>query len=91
VASFNSETYRRERLNVDGNVYEYCVFEECTFIYHGGEPPVMTDCTVTNPTFGFEGAARATLAYLRMLYRAGLGDTVEQVIGDIRKSPLTGI
>jgi hypothetical protein len=85
--TYPNKAFDHETINIDGNVYEHCTFNECVFVYHGGKSPTFLDCAIVNPTFGFEGAAKETLMFLKSLTQAGFGDTVARVIADVLGMP----
>jgi hypothetical protein len=61
-------------------------FSRCHFVYRGGQPPTLVNCTFNDCTFAFEGPAGDTLALLARLYHGGFRGLVEQTFANIMKN-----
>jgi hypothetical protein len=87
------QQFMNERVVVDGKSFVECTFTFCTFVYLGGPPPDLVDCTTVSPTWEFGGAAADTLTLLAALYH-GFGsverEMVERLFDEIRRSPPPG-
>ena len=61
---------------LDHGVFDRCAFVNARLRYAGGRPPVLQNCTFSNISFTFEGAAGETLAFLKAMSnpRSGLSD-----------------
>jgi hypothetical protein len=64
-------TFAHEPVQMDGNTYRNCRFEQCTLIYSGGEIPRLENNSFTECRWVFDGAALRTMAFLRDLYYYG--------------------
>jgi hypothetical protein len=60
-------TFAHEPVQMDGNTYRNCRFEQCTLIYSGGEIPRLENNSFTECRWVFDGAALRTMAFLRDL------------------------
>jgi hypothetical protein len=83
--------FQNERVEVDGLVFERCVFDRCHIVFRATEYVQFLDCTFNNCDWVFSDAADLTLVYLSALYR-GLGkegqDLVETIFQQIRSGTL---
>ncbi len=59
--------FGQEVVRVDGVCFRRCSFDNTTFVYLGGKPPLFEDCTFTGVSFELFGSANNTLNYLRHL------------------------
>lgn len=60
------------RIELDGNKFQDCVFEDGTvLIFRGGEPPEITNCTSGGFKILFEDSAKRTLQFIRRMHEAG--------------------
>ncbi len=83
-----NNTFRTCRVPLDGQEFRSCKFIECSMIYSGGPPPVLVDCLFLSSPIHLEGAAVATISFLRGVYH-GMGEEgvhiVDEVMEQIRK------
>ena len=83
--------FQDERVEVDGEVFERCVFDRCQIVYRATEYVQFHDCTFNNCDWVFSDGADLTLVYLSALYR-GLGpqgqDLIETIFQQIRTGAL---
>lgn len=86
MAEFVDRQFKDRELQLDGNVYKRCSFDDCKLIFSGGLLPIMDGCTFGNNRWNYAGAADRTLLYLRSLYHAGEGfrTMIDQLFDDIR-------
>lgn len=63
---YENETFTNE-VELDGNEFIGCVFENCTVVYSGGKQPLITRCSFNNFTFEFRGCADNTVTFLRSM------------------------
>ena len=66
MAVFGNQTFTRERIILDENVYDKCTLEKCQIVYRGGEvqlnATMMSDCI-----WVFEGCALNTIKLLQSI------------------------
>lgn len=77
------------RVQVDGNVYASCTFEDVILVYAGGDPPSFAGCIFRNWRFEFEGAAGATINFLKSLApkQSGMSDVLRETFPEIAAAP----
>ncbi len=56
-----------DAVKLDGNEFIDCTFENCTLVYSGGLPPLITRCDFKSFTFEFRGHAANTVAFLQAM------------------------
>ncbi len=68
-------------VEIDGRHFERCVFDNCVFVYRGGQTPVL-EGSITNGEirFQFEDAARNTIEVLRWMRAAAGQSFIEQLL-----------
>ncbi|HEX2566388.1 MAG TPA: hypothetical protein VHL85_05985 [Burkholderiales bacterium] len=84
---YAQKVFANESLELDGNEFDRCTFRSCELKYNGGELPVLNGCHFDASPFIFEKQAGNTLAMLRAMYHAGLGQLVESLFDDLRRNP----
>ena len=84
----NGKTFANQRVELDGNEFVSCVFNDCEMVYAGGQPPVLDSCSFANPKFTFTGAASNTLSFIRAMYTGGFKPIVDGTIDSIRGGAL---
>lgn len=84
MAEHRGETFRQQRVVVDGNAYFNCVFEDCRIVFCGTAGAVFHRPKMRNCGFELEGAADRTMQYFTMLYAGGAKDLVEEVFAAVR-------
>jgi len=84
MATFEKATFTDQTIEVDGNLYEDCKFNNCTLVYRGGDVPQFYDCKFKGGDVKLEGGATRTAEYLSRLNRAGLSLGVENVISRVK-------
>ena len=72
------------KIQLDGNSFKKCVFEQCTLDYAGGKLPSMEDCSLNNSKLTFSNQAADTLSFLKAMYHGGFDKIVEQTFEDIK-------
>lgn len=76
--------FRNETVELDGNEYDGCRFENCHLIYRGTAPMTLTNCSFLGFTIALEDAAAHTLDFLTALYHGGFQSNIEQTFNNIR-------
>ena len=57
------------RIKLDGKTFTNVDFQKAELVYEGGAPPHVIDCTFSEATFAFTGAAGNTTNFLRAMLR----------------------
>jgi hypothetical protein len=81
---FQGKTFCNETIELDGNEYDGCRFENCQLIYRASAPMILTNCSFLGFTITLEGAAANTLDFLTALYHGGFQPALEQTFHNIR-------
>lgn len=73
------------RVVLDASVYDNCDFDQVQLMYSGGPPPQFRNCRFNDATFTFDGAANATLLFLRSMAAeaSGMRTVVEGLIPEL--------
>ena len=75
----SSKTFKNQDVMLDGNHYDDCKFESCTFVYAAADAFGLSNNHITgNTNFRFTGAAANTLATMKAIY--SMGDFGKDVI-----------
>jgi hypothetical protein len=75
-----------QRVQVDGNEYIGCRFENCELSYAASAGVGLVDCTFINVKWRMEGAAARTMKFLQAIYHGGGRELVEKTFDEIRRS-----
>jgi hypothetical protein len=67
------KTFKSQTIELDGNEFLNCEFDQCILVYRGGVPPTLDGCGFDSPRFVFEGAASNTMAFLKALSEPASG------------------
>lgn len=85
MSKFKGKDFSGQRVKLDGNSYEECVFKDATLTYSGGVPPELIRCDVSGASVGFTGAAENTSLFLRAMSQdPALSGFVRQLFGPAR-------
>lgn len=84
--------FTQTRIELDGNEFIRCRFENATLVFSARAPVSMVDCVFgKNVAWTFEGSATLTLGFLHALYH-GTGEGGKKLIEDtferIRHAPV---
>ncbi len=84
--NFKDQTYNNVEIEIDGNHYENCTFNNCRLIYRGGALPIMANCKQIGGGYDFDDAALRTIDLMNQLYNAGTQgrEMIERTIKAIR-------
>lgn len=78
-------------VELDGNGFIECEFEDAVLIYRGGEPPLIQGSTFGRFTVEFKDAAGSTLALMAAMARPQSGmrhliaKTCLQILGEVEE------
>jgi hypothetical protein len=70
-----------EQIVLDGRTFDGCTFVRCELVFKGEAPTVLTNNSIVDCTWRFEGSAALTLAFLRALVDGGAADLVRNTLG----------
>lgn len=82
---FDSKAFVRKELEVDGKSFVNCSFNQCVFIYSGGNPPEINGCSFDNCSWKFADAAARTLGFFSGMHSGGFDKMVEATFNEVRK------
>ena len=88
----HDETFKQQRVELHGQSYRDCTFDECELVFDGDRPPTLTNNKFIDSVFVFTGAATRTLYLLSNIYHAGGGgrEVIENTFSEIREHSLHG-
>ncbi len=81
---YKSETFEKTTVQLDGNTFESCEFNNCVLEYSGGKPPTMSNCGLSGSSFSFTDQAGDTVQFLTAMYHGGFKEVIEQTFEQIR-------
>lgn len=84
MATHVNEEFTNVTVPLDGEEFRDCTFRNCLFVYRGGPPPTLDNCSFYGFTMGFDGAAGQTLKLLWQLYHGGFQSVIESTLNNIR-------
>jgi len=82
-----NRTFQEKPVDVDGNQFVGCTFNDCKLMYYGGPIPFFDSCTFDGSQFMFDKGAGNAVELLRELYHSGLHQNVEAFFEELRKNP----
>ena len=68
MALIENQRFVGERVDLDGNDYLRCTFKECELVYSGVGSVGLDDCVFASCEWSLDGAASATMRFLRGVY-----------------------
>jgi hypothetical protein len=86
------ESFKDERIELHGESFHECTFENCELVFDGDRPPTLKDNKFVDSVFVFTGAATRTLYLLSNVFHAGDGgrEVIEETFARIRDHNLHG-
>lgn len=66
---YEKTAFKGVEVVLDGNEYEHCSFDSCTFVYSGGESRFGFNRVSPDCNFLFRGAAGNTVRTMQAIYR----------------------
>jgi hypothetical protein len=84
----DGQTFKKQRICLDGASFQNCTFEECELIYSGLMPTVLQNNTMRDCRWQFAGPAQNTMGFLTMLYGGGAKDLIEATFTSIRNGSI---
>jgi len=83
------QTYRNQKVLIDGQHFEDCLFEKCLLEYAGTEEVAFVSCTLRDVDWSFIGPAANTINFLSSLYN-GFGEGAQRVVEELFQSIRSG-
>lgn len=84
-----NQTFGNTAVPLDGITYDACSFVECRLVYSGTGQVGLTNCSFRGCSFGFEGAAANTVAFLNALASdPGLRMAVPAILPNLELAPI---
>ena len=65
---FERHPFKNESVNLNGNEFDYCTFDNCELIFNGVGSVGLTNNEFRNCKWTFEGPAADTVAFMKALY-----------------------
>lgn len=83
--NFKKKTFKNEPVNLNGNSFDHCTFNNCELIFNGVGSVGLTNSTFNNCRWTFNGPAADTVAFMKALYSMGGGgkDLIVHTFNDI--------
>ncbi|MGY9050177.1 hypothetical protein P775_28555 [Puniceibacterium antarcticum] len=75
---------KSEVVELDYKKFENLTFENCTLVFKGGRPPELTDVTISECEFVFEGSAMNTVQMMQLIAHGGDGALVVNGMLDLK-------
>lgn len=70
---FNGKKFNKESVNLNGNEFDHCTFNNCKLIFNGVGSVTLTNNSFNDCAWIFEGPAADTVAFMKALYSMGGG------------------
>lgn len=92
---FEKQEFRNKRITLNGNAFNECQFHDCEMVFNGVGSVGLTGNEFHNCRWMFDGAALATVRFMKVLYAMGgrrrdlILSTFKEVAPDI-EFPLNG-
>lgn len=82
--------FENETIQLDGNRFDRCKFEKCTFVFRGAAPFGLSNCSFSAPQFQFTDSAGLTVEVLVHLRNGGFAPVIDKLLDGIKSSPPPG-
>jgi hypothetical protein len=87
MANYDGSRFLGKLIELDGNIFRRCTFEDCSLKFGATAPTELSGCSFNRCRLVADGSAELTIAYLKAFHR-GLGDwgraAVEALFDSIR-------
>ncbi|MFT7244647.1 MAG: hypothetical protein ACI82A_002005 [Candidatus Azotimanducaceae bacterium] len=89
---FANETFKNDRIELEGKTFHGCTFDNCELVFSGDRPPTFSDNKFVGSVFVLTGHATRTMYLLSNIYHAGDGgkEVVGKIFDDIRERNIHG-
>jgi hypothetical protein len=79
------DIFSNQSVELDGNEFVDCVFNNCELVYAGGPPPTLTNNSFLGVKFSFRGCAANTAAFLKAMANpsSGMQNAVKDIFPEI--------
>ena len=68
-----NESFKDQRIELDGKMFHDCEFVNCELVFSGDRPPTFSDNKYIDTRFILTGHATRTMYLLSNIYHAGKG------------------
>lgn len=65
------QTFVKDDIELDGNIFEDCIFDECRMFFDGRAPVRLSHCTFNNVFWHLRGPASLTADFIRGVTDSG--------------------
>ncbi len=76
--------FRDVTLQLDGNSFKGCTFTNCQLVFSAITSVGFDECDFKDVSWSFQGPASNAVAFMRVLYAAGLVELAENIFRHIR-------
>lgn len=83
---YKDHNFSEETVQLDGNSFENCQFNNCVLEYSGGKPPSMSNCGLSGSVFSFTDQAADTVQFMKAMYHGGFKVVIEDTFNQIREN-----
>lgn len=92
MAQYKNESFKDQRIELDGKMFHDCEFINCELVFSGDRPPTFSDNRYVDTVFLLTDQATRTMYLLSNIYHAGEGgkEVVESIFSDIRNRNVHG-
>lgn len=90
--NYQNKVFQNKRIELRGNTYHHCTFNNCELVYDGDRSPTFHDNEFIDTVFTFTGSALRTLYFLGNMYHAGEGgkEVIDKTLEDIKNRKIHG-
>ncbi|EAA0780058.1 hypothetical protein CV237_002104 [Salmonella enterica subsp. enterica serovar Javiana] len=74
-----SNMYRNTTVDLDGQYFEKCIFQNCTIRFSGNDLFSLVGCKFESCKWSLDGPAANTIQFLRLMYK-DMGDFGKQMV-----------
>ena len=86
---YKEHIFQHQTVELDGNNFSACNFDDCEFIYSGGTLRMDSENLIaTNCKIRFKDHAARTVQILWVLHHSGFSDAVERVFQSVRSDTM---
>jgi hypothetical protein len=91
MSRHEDQTFKDQRIVLDGNEYQRCTFDNCEIVIDATGDKTIIDCKFIGCRWDLDGPAQRTVKDLARLYQMpGMKDVIEGLFDMIRQGPPAG-
>lgn len=80
-----NQVFRDQDVNVDGQQFKRCTFQNARLVFAGGALPTFIDCRFSGVSLAFAGGAANTIAFLTGIKGRGFDAAVSKLTSAVRE------